>query len=125
MDKPYKWGKNEEFLSSVFEMREIFAKIKEEISEPMIKLCNTNSVSLAWLYCGKNSIPQYLFCFNLELDKNEVEINLSNNCQNKFLKGLYSNVFSDFDKINFSIPKNNKIKLDNFPIGSCAILLFT
>ena len=125
MDKPYKWGKNEEFLSSVFEMREIFAKIKEEISEPMIKLCNTNSVSLAWLYCGKNSIPQYLFCFNLELDKNEVEINLSNNCQNKFLKGLYSNVFSDFDKINFSIPKNNKIKLDNFPIGSCAIFTFT
>ena len=123
--KPYKWGNNEEFLSTIFEMREVFLKIKKEIKNPKIKLCDTDSISLAWLYLDENNDAKYLFCFNLDTEKEKVCITLNKELMtSKVLKGFYSNIYEDIVELNLKVTKSSKINLNNLPIGACLILSF-
>ncbi len=123
MKKPYQWGDNEEFLSSVFEMREIYEKIKNKIKQPKLRLCKTDSLSLAWVYLDEQNNAKYLFCFNLDNNKDEISITIDKKlCINKKVVGMYSNIYEDIDQFNSEITASGKLVLKNFAIGSCLIL---
>lgn len=106
-------------------MREVFLKIKKEIKNPKIKLCDTDGISLAWLYLDENNDAKYLFCFNLDTEKEKVCITLNKELMtSKVLKGFYSNIYEDIVELNLKVTKSSKINLNNLPIGACLILSF-
>lgn len=124
MKKPYCWGNNEEFLSTVFEMREIYCQITKEIKNPEIKLCYTNSNSaLSWIFTDELNNIKYLFCFNLDKQVKNITITFDKNHRNyNSFQGYYSNLIDNFKDKKFDMTKSKELILKDFPIGSCCIL---
>lgn len=131
--KKYEWGNNQTFFKTISEMRNIFAKIKDDIQKQLHYWLWTSDKKVAsWFYYTKNTMnPSYLFVSNTDTNqKDEVEIqnlfdtnmseNINKNCDALALKEVYSSEEKDnADAVIMVKGKSHKIR--NLKPGECRI----
>lgn len=129
----YEWGQNDYFYNIISGMRNVFAKIKDEIQNQFHYWVHTSDKRVAsWFYYDKEtSMPSYIFVSNADTNaKNEVEIqNLFDTTPGKVVgkerDSLVANQIYSTEETNPNegqiIVKGKKYKIRNLKPGECRI----
>jgi len=128
----YKWGNNLELFNNITAIRQIYAKIYEEIKDHNVYWLNTNNpFQSSWVYFDKkNNIPLYLFAINIDISDDFKDININNFKYSVSRKKDYKLepvfVLSDCNTAIENIDVIDKtINLKNFSIGEVRIYKIT
>lgn len=132
-NKKYEWGHNNYFFNIISGMRNVFAKIKDEIQNQFHYWLDTSCQKVtSWFYYDKKtSMPSYLFVANADIEeKDEVEIQnpfdseigkeIANKTNSLGAKQIYSTVDIKPNEGQI-IVKGKKYKIRNLKSGECRI----
>ncbi len=129
----YEWGQNKSFFKTISGMRNVFAKIKDDIQKQLHYWLWTSDKKVAsWFYYTKDALnPSYLFVANTDTNqKDEVEVqnlfdtnvsdNINKNRDTLALKEIYSSEKTEASDIDIMV-KRKSHKIRNLKAGECRV----